>query len=47
MAALCPEGDNRGWFVVTDPVHRITKFANKESRFVRYRKELNENLGTN
>ncbi|MEV0621059.1 endolytic transglycosylase MltG [Nonomuraea sp. NPDC050404] len=45
MAALNPaEGDWR-WFVTTDPAHRITKFTNKESEFVRYREELNKNLG--
>ncbi|MEU0565387.1 endolytic transglycosylase MltG [Nonomuraea sp. NPDC005983] len=44
-AALHPaEGDWR-WFVTTDPAHRITKFTNKESEFVRYREELNRNLG--
>ncbi|MGW3345339.1 endolytic transglycosylase MltG [Nonomuraea rubra] len=45
MAALNPaEGDWR-WFVTTDPAHRITKFTSKESEFVRYREELNKNLG--
>jgi UPF0755 protein len=47
MAALHPAKGAWRWFVTTDPVHRITKFTNEESEFVRYRKELNENLGTN
>jgi UPF0755 protein len=47
MAALYPAKGDWRWFVTTDPVHRITKFTNKESEFVRYRRELNENLGTN
>lgn len=47
MAALYPARGDWRWFVTTDPLHRITKFTNKESEFVRYRKELNENLGTN
>ncbi|WP_336212703.1 endolytic transglycosylase MltG [Nonomuraea sp. LPB2021202275-12-8] len=47
MAALYPAKGDWRWFVTTDPVHRITKFTNKESEFVRYRKELDDNLGTN
>ncbi|MBF8185154.1 endolytic transglycosylase MltG [Nonomuraea sp. K274] len=46
MAALNPAEGDWHWFVTTDPAHRITKFTNKESEFVRYREELNKNLGT-
>ncbi|WP_245765643.1 endolytic transglycosylase MltG [Nonomuraea jiangxiensis] len=46
MAALNPADGDWHWFVTTDPAHRITKFTNKESEFVRYREELNKNLGT-
>lgn len=46
MAALHPARGDWYWFVTTDPEHRITKFTDKESEFVRYREELNENLGT-
>jgi UPF0755 protein len=46
MAALNPAEGDWHWFVTTDPGHRITKFTNKESEFVRYREELNKNLGT-
>lgn len=46
MAALHPAEGNWHWFVTTDPAHRITKFTDKESEFVRYREELNKNLGT-
>ncbi|MEU7004398.1 endolytic transglycosylase MltG [Nonomuraea sp. NPDC046570] len=46
MAALHPAEGDWYWFVTTDPEHRITKFTNKESEFVRYREELNEYLGT-
>lgn len=46
MAALHPAKGDWYWFVTTDPEHRITKFTDKESEFVRYREELNENLGT-
>ncbi|MER6949923.1 endolytic transglycosylase MltG [Nonomuraea sp. NPDC000554] len=45
-AALHPAQGDWRWFVTTDPAHRITKFTNKESEFVRYREELNRNLGT-
>ncbi|MDP4508093.1 endolytic transglycosylase MltG [Nonomuraea turcica] len=45
MAALHPAKGDWHWFVTTDPAHRITKFTNKESEFVRYREELNKNLG--
>ncbi|SEG90629.1 UPF0755 protein [Nonomuraea solani] len=45
MAALNPAEGDWHWFVTTDPAHRITKFTNKESEFVRYREELNKNLG--
>ncbi|MEV0388339.1 endolytic transglycosylase MltG [Nonomuraea sp. NPDC050643] len=45
MAALNPAEGDWHWFVTTDPKHRITKFTNKESEFVRYREELNKNLG--
>ncbi|GAA4065430.1 endolytic transglycosylase MltG [Nonomuraea soli] len=44
-AALSPAEGDWFWFVTTDPAHRITKFTDKESVFVRYREELNENLG--
>ncbi|MET7464300.1 endolytic transglycosylase MltG [Nonomuraea sp. NPDC005501] len=46
-AALHPAKGDWYWFVATDPAHRITKFTDKESEFVRYREELNEHLGTN
>ncbi|MEO3888811.1 endolytic transglycosylase MltG [Nonomuraea sp. B5E05] len=46
MAALHPAEGDWHWFVTTDPAHRITKFTDKESEFVRYREELNKNLGT-
>ncbi|GGO72478.1 endolytic transglycosylase MltG [Nonomuraea cavernae] len=46
MAALRPAKGNWYWFVTTDPAHRITKFTDKESEFVRYREELNRYLGT-
>ncbi|MCK2216693.1 endolytic transglycosylase MltG [Actinomadura sp. ATCC 31491] len=46
VAALNPAKGDWHWFVTTDPAHRITKFTNKESEFVRYREELNKNLGT-
>ncbi|WP_312024740.1 endolytic transglycosylase MltG [Nonomuraea sp. WAC 01424] len=46
LAALHPAQGDWHWFVTTDPAHRITKFTNKESEFVRYREELNKNLGT-
>ncbi|NUW37290.1 endolytic transglycosylase MltG [Nonomuraea sp. SMC257] len=46
-AALHPAKGGWYWFVTTNPTHRITKFTDKESEFVRYREELNENLGTN
>ncbi|MEU6714818.1 endolytic transglycosylase MltG [Nonomuraea sp. NPDC046802] len=45
IAALNPAEGDWHWFVTTDPAHRITKFTNKESEFVRYREELNKNLG--
>ncbi|NJP92696.1 endolytic transglycosylase MltG [Nonomuraea sp. FMUSA5-5] len=45
MAALNPAEGDWQWFVTTDPRHRITKFTSKESEFVRYREELNKNLG--
>jgi UPF0755 protein len=47
IAALNPAEGDWHWFVTTDPAHRITKFTNKESEFVRYREELNKNLGAN
>ncbi|HUR05165.1 MAG TPA: endolytic transglycosylase MltG [Nonomuraea sp.] len=46
IAALHPARGDWHWFVTTDPAHRITKFTNKESEFVRYREELNRNLRT-
>ncbi|MFF5212046.1 endolytic transglycosylase MltG [Streptosporangium sp. NPDC000396] len=45
-AALCPDQGDWLWFVTTDPEHRITKFTEGESEFVRYREELNTYLGT-
>ncbi|HEX4816961.1 MAG TPA: endolytic transglycosylase MltG [Nonomuraea sp.] len=45
IAALHPAKGDWHWFVTTDPAHRITKFTDKESEFVRYREELNKNLG--
>lgn len=44
-AAMRPAQGSWLWFVTTDPEHRITKFTDKESEFVRYRKELNGKLG--
>ncbi|WP_084957958.1 endolytic transglycosylase MltG [Thermoactinospora rubra] len=44
-AALDPAEGRWLWFVTTNPAHRITKFTDKESDFVRYREELNEYLG--
>jgi UPF0755 protein len=46
LAALRPAKGDWYWFVTTDPAHRITKFTDKESEFVRYREELHLNLGT-
>ncbi|WP_308250883.1 endolytic transglycosylase MltG [Nonomuraea rhizosphaerae] len=46
LAALKPAKGNWRWFVTTDPAHRITKFTNKESEFVRYREEFHRYLGT-
>lgn len=46
IATLHPARGDWHWFVTTDPAHRITKFTNKESEFVRYREELNRNLRT-
>ncbi|MER5626851.1 endolytic transglycosylase MltG [Streptosporangium sp. NPDC002544] len=45
IAALRPDQGDWFWFVTTDPEHRITKFTDKESEFVRYREELNRYLG--
>ncbi|MFJ2029709.1 endolytic transglycosylase MltG [Streptosporangium sp. NPDC087985] len=45
-AALHPDQGDWLWFVTTDPEHRITKFTDKESEFVRYREELNRYLRT-
>ncbi len=45
-AALRPDRGDWFWFVTTDPAHRITKFTDKESEFVRYREQLNRYLGT-
>ncbi|MFF4418830.1 endolytic transglycosylase MltG [Streptosporangium sp. NPDC001559] len=45
-AALRPGRGRWFWFVTTDPAHRITKFTDKESEFVRYREQLNRYLGT-
>ncbi|MER7134460.1 endolytic transglycosylase MltG [Streptosporangium saharense] len=45
-AALRPGQGRWFWFVTTDPAHRITKFTDKESEFVRYREQLNRYLGT-
>ncbi|MEU7894996.1 endolytic transglycosylase MltG [Nonomuraea sp. NPDC049152] len=46
LAALNPAKGHWNWFVTTNPEHRITKFTDKESEFVRYREELNDYLGT-
>ncbi|MET9340550.1 endolytic transglycosylase MltG [Nonomuraea sp. NPDC003804] len=46
LAALHPARGDWNWFVTTNPEHRITKFTDKESEFVRYREELNDYLGT-
>ena len=43
---LRPDRGDWFWFVTTDPKHRITKFTDTESEFVRYREELNRYLGT-
>ncbi|SFI93397.1 UPF0755 protein [Streptosporangium canum] len=45
-AALHPDQGDWLWFVTIDPEHRITKFTDKESEFVRYREDLNSYLGT-
>ncbi|MER6831105.1 endolytic transglycosylase MltG [Streptosporangium sp. NPDC000563] len=45
IAALQPDQGDWFWFVTTDPEHRITKFTDTESEFVRYREELNKHLG--
>lgn len=45
IAALQPDQGDWFWFVTTNPEHRITKFTDKESEFVRYREELNRYLG--
>ncbi len=47
VCPACPATGDRHWFNAMNQVHRITQFTNKESEFVRYRKESNENLGTN
>ncbi|MFE3451083.1 endolytic transglycosylase MltG [Nonomuraea sp. NPDC059194] len=46
LAAVNPAKGRWHWFVTTNPEHRITKFTDKESEFVRYREELNDYLGT-
>ncbi|WP_436756562.1 endolytic transglycosylase MltG [Streptosporangium sp. V21-05] len=45
IAALQPDQGDWFWFVTTNPEHRITKFTDKESEFVRYREQLNRYLG--
>ncbi|MER5643804.1 endolytic transglycosylase MltG [Streptosporangium sp. NPDC002524] len=45
IAVLQPDQGDWFWFVTTNPEHRITKFTDKESEFVRYREELNRYLG--
>ncbi|GAA4183607.1 hypothetical protein GCM10022252_11200 [Streptosporangium oxazolinicum] len=45
ITALQPDQGDWFWFVTTNPEHRITKFTDKESEFVRYREELNIHLG--
>lgn len=45
IVALQPDQGDWFWFVTTTPEHRITKFTDKESEFVRYREELNRYLG--
>jgi UPF0755 protein len=47
QAALHPADGDWYWFVTTDPRNRITKFTDKEADFLKYREELNRNLGTN
>ncbi|MEV4224174.1 MULTISPECIES: hypothetical protein [unclassified Nonomuraea] len=47
VRVACPATGDPHRFNATNPVHRITKFTDKESGFVRYRKESNDNLGTN
>ncbi|WP_308250390.1 endolytic transglycosylase MltG [Sphaerisporangium fuscum] len=44
-AALQPAKGDWYWFVTIDPEHRITKFTDKESEFVKLREELNKRLG--
>ncbi|MCW2878529.1 MAG: aminodeoxychorismate lyase [Sphaerisporangium sp.] len=44
-AALHPAKGDWYWFVTIDPEHRITKFTDKESEFVKFREELNKRLG--
>ncbi|GAA4575383.1 hypothetical protein GCM10023193_73840 [Planotetraspora kaengkrachanensis] len=46
-AVLHPASGDWYWFVTTDPGRRITKFTDKEAEFLKYREELNKNLGTN
>lgn len=45
ITALRPDQGDWFWFVTIDPEHRITKFTDTESEFVRYREELNRYLG--
>ncbi|MDP9844756.1 cell division protein YceG involved in septum cleavage [Streptosporangium lutulentum] len=40
-----PDQGDLLWCVITDLAHRITKFTDTESEFVRYREELNIYLG--
>jgi UPF0755 protein len=43
-AALYPAVGDWYWFVTVDPEHRITKFTDKESEFVKFREELHARL---
>ncbi|MEU8383631.1 endolytic transglycosylase MltG [Streptosporangium sp. NPDC048865] len=45
IAILQPDQGDWFWFVTINPEHRITKFTDKESEFVRNREELNRYLG--
>ncbi|MFB9253560.1 endolytic transglycosylase MltG [Sphaerisporangium melleum] len=45
IAALRPAKGDWYWFVTVDPQHRITKFTDKESEFVKYREELHKRVG--
>jgi UPF0755 protein len=46
QAALHPAPGNWYWFVTTDPDHKVTKFTNKDSEFLQFKKELDNYLKT-